>query len=78
MEFDTKKSGTSYGGILKLVWPLALGMVNNALMQFVDRAILAKYSMAALEAVLPASMLAFVALGFFQSLVGYSGTFVAQ
>ena len=78
MEFDTKKSGTSYGGILKLVWPLALGMVNNALMQFVDRAFLAKYSMAALEAVLPASMLAFVAIGFFQSLVGYSGTFVAQ
>ena len=53
-------------------------MVNNALMQFVDRAFLAKYSMAALEAVLPASMLAFVALGFFQSLVAYSGTFVAQ
>ena len=61
-----------------LVWPLALGMVNNALMQFVDRAFLAKYSMSALEAVLPASMLAFVAMGFFQSLVAYSGTFVAQ
>ena len=26
-----------YLDILKLVWPLALGMVNNAVMQFVDR-----------------------------------------
>lgn len=78
MEQASQKRGTSYSGILKLVWPLALGMVNNALMQFVDRAFLSTYSMAALEAVLPASMLAFVALGFFQSIVGYSGTFVAQ
>ena len=45
---------TSYLSILKLVWPLALGMINNAVMQFVDRAYLARDSMAALEAVLPA------------------------
>ena len=53
-------------------------MVNNAFMQFVDRAFLARESMASLEAVLPASMLAYIALGFFQSVVAYSGTFVAQ
>ena len=67
-----------YIDILKLVWPLALGMVNNAAMQFVDRAYLAHESMASLEAVLPASMLALIVLGFFQSVVAYSGTFVAQ
>jgi len=67
-----------YVEILKLVWPLALGMVNNAAMQFVDRAYLANESMASLEAVLPATTLAWVFLGFFQSIVSYSGVFVAQ
>ena len=67
-----------YLDILKLVWPLALGMVNNALMQFVDRAFLARESMASLEAALPASILAFNVLGFFHSVIAYSGTFVAQ
>lgn len=67
-----------YFEILKLVWPLALGMVNNAVMQFTDRAFLARESMASLEAVMPASMLVLIALGFFQSVVAYSGTFVAQ
>ena len=67
-----------YLDILKLVWPLALGMINNAIMQFVDRAYLAHESMASLEAALPASILAFNIIGFFQSVVAYSGTFVAQ
>ena len=67
-----------YVDIVRLVWPLALGMVNNAVMQFVDRAYLANESMASLEAALPASILAFNVLGFFQSVVAYSGTFVAQ
>ncbi|MGN0833858.1 MAG: MATE family efflux transporter [Kiritimatiellia bacterium] len=69
---------TPYLSILKLVWPLALGMINNAVMQFVDRAYLAQHSMAALEAVLPAGTLAWIFMGFFQSVVGYSGVFVAQ
>ena len=68
----------SYLDILRLAWPLALGMMNNAILQFTDRAFLARESMASLEAVLPASMLAYIALGFFQSIVAYSGTFVAQ
>ena len=67
-----------YLDILKLVWPLALGMVNNAVMQFVDRAYLAHASMECLEAVLPATTLAWVVMSFFQSVVGYSGVFVAQ
>ena len=43
-----------YLDILKLVWPLALGMVNNAVMQFVDRIYLAHESIESLEAALPA------------------------
>ncbi len=68
----------AYLEILKLVWPLALGMVNNAAMQFADRAYLAHDSMEALEAVLPAGMLMWIFAGFFQSVVGYSNVFVGQ
>lgn len=67
-----------YLEILRLVWPLALGMVNNAVMQFVDGVFLARESLESLEASLPASMLAILVMGFFQSVVAYSGTFVAQ
>ena len=67
-----------YLDIIRISWPLALGMVNNAVMQFVDRAYLAHESMASLEAVLPASTLASVFICFFQGLIGYSGVFVAQ
>ena len=69
---------TPYLSILKLGWPRALGMINNAVMQFVDRAYLEQYSMTALEAVLPAGTLAWIFMSFFQSVVGYSGVFVAQ
>lgn len=67
-----------YFKIAHLVWPLALGMMNNAIMQFVDRAYLSSYSLAALEAVLPAGMLMWIFAGFFQSIVGYSSVFVGM
>ena len=67
-----------YLEILRLVWPLALGMVNNAVMQFVDGVFLARESLESLEASLPASMLSILVMGFFQSVAAYSGTFVAQ
>ena len=75
---DAKEKLRPYWKVLKLVWPLALGMANNALMQFTDRVFLARESTASLEAVLPASILAILFIGFFQSVVAYSGTFVAQ
>lgn len=68
----------AYIDIVRLVWPIALGMVNAAAMQFVDRAYLARYSVTALEAVLPATTLAWIFMSFFQSVTGYSGVFVAQ
>lgn len=67
-----------YREILKLSWPLALGMINNGILHFTDRAFIARESMAGLEASMSASMLALVILCFFQSVVSYSGTFVAQ
>ena len=75
---DAKEELLPYWKVLKLVWPLALGMANNALMQFTDRVFLARESTASLEAVLPASILAILFISFFQSVVAYSGTFVAQ
>ena len=73
-----RKRIAAYRDVYRLVWPLALGMANNAVMQFVDRVFLSNESTASLEAVLPASMLALLFVGFFQSVVAYSGTFVAQ
>lgn len=67
-----------YFDVFRVVWPLALGMINNALLEFTDRIFLARESLESLEAILPASMLAYISLGFFQSVVAYSGTFVAQ
>lgn len=64
--------------ILKLSWPLALGMINNGVLHFTDRAFIARESMAGLEASMTASMLSLVIICFFQSVVAYSGTFVAQ
>ncbi len=67
-----------YGSVIRLVWPLALGMANNAVMQFVDRVFLSMESNASLQAVLPAAVQSFLFVCFFQSLVSYSGVFVAQ
>ena len=53
-------------------------MINNAVMQFVDRTYLAHSSLNALEAVLPAGMLMWIFAGFFQSVVGYSSVLVGQ
>ena len=53
-------------------------MINNALMQFVDRVFLTHESIESLEAALPSSMLFYIFICFFQSTVAYSGTFVAQ
>ena len=53
-------------------------MINNAVLQFTDRMFLAHDSVEALEAVLPASALAWIFMSFFQSIVGYANVFVAR
>lgn len=78
IEATVKATVRPYREAMRIVWPLALGMANNALMQFTDRVFLGRYSDDALEAVLPASMLTLLFLGFFQAVVAYSATFVAQ
>ena len=53
-------------------------MINNAVLQFTDRMFLAHDSVESLEAILPASALAWIFMSFFQSVVGYSNVFVAR
>ncbi|MDR0994025.1 MAG: MATE family efflux transporter [Verrucomicrobiota bacterium] len=78
---DLKSSPPSPGGIRE-VWriaaPIIISMASLTIMQFCDRIFLARYSSVALRAALPAGALAFTLTTFFQSLAGFTGTFVAQ
>lgn len=64
--------------MLKIANPLIISMASFTLMQFVDRVFLARYSAEAIQAALPAGILAFTLMSFFHALAGYSGAFVAQ
>ncbi len=68
----------SFQDCLAVSWPLILAMAGNALMMFADRLFLARYSAVSIQAALPAGLMAFMAVVFLQSVVAYSGTFVAQ
>lgn len=67
-----------YREMLRVAYPLILSMGTFTLMQFTDRIFLAHFSSVAIQAALPAGILSFTMICFFQALAGYSGTFVAQ
>lgn len=69
---------SSYGRIVRISAPLILSHTSVMLMQVVDGLFLARYSPLAIAAVGPAGMSAWVFIGLFTGLCGYSGTFVAQ
>lgn len=71
------KSG-SFRECVNVAWPLVLAMAGNAIMMFVDRLFLARYSTVSIQAAMPAGLVAFMAIAFLQNVVAYSGTFVAQ
>lgn len=62
----------------RIAWPLALAMMAGALNHICDRLFLSHHSNVALEAILPAEMLAATLTQFLAATVGYSATFVAQ
>ena len=64
--------------MLRVAWPLIVSMGSFTLMQFCDRLFLARYSLAAIQAALPAGILSFTLIGGFMALAGYAGTFVSQ
>ena len=62
----------------RIAVPLILSMASYTVMQFVDRVFLAQYSSVAIQAALPAGILAHTLVCFFQALAGFAGTFTAH
>lgn len=73
-----KATDGGYRHVLKIAIPLVLSNAAFTIMQFTDRALLARYSTDAIQAALPAGILTFTLTGFFAAIAGYSGTFVSQ
>ncbi|MBR0056337.1 MAG: MATE family efflux transporter, partial [Kiritimatiellae bacterium] len=73
----TPRAG-GYAEVWRIAFPIVLTTASFTVMQFIDRVFLAWHSEVALRAALPAWMLALTFTMFFQSLAGYSATFVAQ
>jgi len=81
MTFFTQKTEPKPGGYREM-WhiaaPLILSMGSFTIMQFTDRIFLSRYSHVALQAALPAGVLAHALVCLFQATAGYSGTFAAH
>lgn len=68
----------SYGEILRVSLPLAITMGTTMVMEFTDRIFLARYSVAAIAAAMPAGVVAFWLISFFMGVAGYVHVFIAQ
>ena len=67
-----------YREMWRIAAPLILSMASYTIMQFCDRVFLSRYSSVAIQAALPAGILAHTLICFFQALAGYAGTFTAH
>lgn len=67
-----------YREVLRIACPLIISTASFSVMQFVDRVFLAQYSQVAIQASLPAGLLAFTLCSAFMAVAGYANTFVAQ
>lgn len=74
---QTGRAG-GYREMAGIATPLILGMASYTVMQFCDRVFLSRFSNIAIQAALPAGILAHNLVCFFQSLAGFAGTFTAQ
>lgn len=74
----THPKAGGYRELLKVAYPLIVSTASFTLMQFADRVFLARYSAEAIQAALPAGILAFTLVSFFHALAGYASAFVAQ
>ncbi len=64
--------------VLAVAYPLIISMASFTVMQFADRIFLARWSSLAIQAAMPAGLLAFTLICLFQGVAAYSSTFVAQ
>ena len=67
-----------YREMWRIAAPLILSMGSYTIMQFCDRVFLSRYSSVAIQAALPAGVLAHTLICFFQAVTGYAGTFTAH
>jgi len=67
-----------YRETLRMAIPLVISSGSFTVMQFVDRVFLTRYSAEAIQAALPAGLLAFTLICTFMGITAYAGTFVAQ
>ncbi|WP_319582745.1 MATE family efflux transporter [uncultured Pseudodesulfovibrio sp.] len=67
-----------YKEALNIGFPLVVSMISNTVMTFTDRIFLGNYSLEALAASLPASIMAFLFLSFFMGVSEYVNVFIAQ
>ena len=75
--FDRRTAGNIFE-TTRIIWPIALAMSASTANHICDRLFLAHAEDAAIEAILPADMLAQIVSGFLACTIGYSATFVAQ
>lgn len=61
-----------------LTYPLVFSTASATIMQFVNRVFLAHYSSDALAACVPAGILSFTLIAFFQGFASYTNVFIAQ
>lgn len=76
-----KKNWHAPGGfreVLQIAFPLILSTGAHGLQMFTDRAFLANYEPNTMSASMQAGMIAFTVVSFFQAIIGYVNTFVAQ
>ena len=84
MELETVESGTwwsrPFGGrdVWRVALPLIISMGSFSLMNFVDRAFLARFDPDAMAAALPSGVFYFTMLCLPLGIIGYANTFVAQ
>lgn len=75
-EFTAAPGG--YRELMRIAYPLIVSTASFTLMQFADRVFLARFSPEAIQAALPAGILAFTLISFFHALAGYASAFVSQ
>jgi MATE family multidrug resistance protein len=71
-------TATIYRRILKVSMPLVISLGATTVMEFTDRLFLARYSLDAIAAALPAGIMALLPMTIFLGTTGYVAVFVAQ
>lgn len=76
--FQASEQPGGYREMLRIALPLVISTGSFTVMQFVDRIFLTRYSADAIQAALPAGLLAFTLICTFSGVASYVNTFVAQ